>query len=102
MGWEYRGPYGPYYIRRQTVHGYEIRQSYGRGPAAVQAARDDDLRRAAQERHRAESSNLHRLDAEASGLWQRIQTLMQAYVLLAGYHQHHRGEWRRQRHDDGS
>ena len=55
-----------------------------------------------QERHRAESSNLHRLDAESSGLWQWIQTLMQAHVLLAGYHQHHRGEWRRHRHDDGS
>ena len=54
----------------------------------------------AQERHRAESSNLHRLDAEASGLWQRIQTLMQAYLLLAGYHQHHRGEWRRHRYDE--
>ena len=68
----------------------------------VQAARDDDLRRAEQERHRAASSYLHRLDAEASGLWQWIQILMQAHVLLAGYHQHHRGEWRRQRHDDGS
>jgi hypothetical protein len=25
---------------------------------------------------------------------------MQAHLLLAGYHQHHRGAWRRTRHDD--
>ena len=31
----------------------------------VQAARDDDLRRAEQERHRTESSSVTRLDAEA-------------------------------------
>ena len=102
MGWEYRGPYGPYYIRRRTVHGHEVRLSYGRGPAAIQAARDDEIRRAEQERHRAASSYMHRLDAEASGLWQWIQILMQAQLLVAGYHQHHRGEWRRHRHDDGS
>jgi hypothetical protein len=102
MGWEYRGPYGPYYIRRQTVNGHEIRQSYGCGPAAAQAARDDDLRRAEEERHRTASSSVTRLDAEAGGLWQWIQTLMQASLLLAGYHQHHRGAWRRHRYDDES
>jgi hypothetical protein len=100
MGWEYRGPYGPYYIRRWTVNGQEQRQSYGAGPAAIQAARDDDLRRAEEERHRAASSYVTRLDAEVAGLWQWIQTLMQASLLLAGYRQHHRGEWRRHRHDD--
>jgi hypothetical protein len=100
MGWEQRGPYGPYYIRRWTVNGQERRHSYGSGPSAVQAALEDEIRRAEQERHHTASSNLQHLDAESGGLWQQIQMLMQAHLLLAGYRQHHRGEWRRQRHDD--
>jgi hypothetical protein len=100
MGWEQRGPYGPYYIRRRTVNGHERRHSYGSGPSAIQAALDDEIRRAAQESTRTARSHLHHLDAESGGLWQWIQTLMQASLLLAGYHQHHRGTWRRQRHDD--
>jgi hypothetical protein len=100
MGWEQRGPYGPYYIRRRTVQGQTIRHSYGSGPAAAHAAAEDELRRDAEARYRTERHELARLQAAAGELSQWIQTLMQAYLLLAGYRQHHRGEWRRQRHDD--
>lgn len=100
MGWEQRGPYGPYYIRRRTVKGQTIRQSYGSGPAAAHAAWEDECQREEEARQRTERHKLGRLDAEVQGLWQGIQILMQAHLLLAGYHQHHRGAWRRTRHDD--
>jgi hypothetical protein len=95
MGWEWRGSYGPYYIRKHRVNGQVIRQSYGRGLAAVQAAMEDAQRRAVHQQEWERRQYMAHLDADVGVLDQTITILMKAQLLLAGYHQHHRSEWRR-------
>ena len=93
MGWERRGPY-TYYIRKQTRQGRTVRTSYGRGPAAQVAAAADAERRQAQETLRAERAYLAQCDQQLDAVSQCIELLMQASLLVTGYHQHHRSEWR--------
>jgi hypothetical protein len=98
MGWEQRGPY-QYYIRKEQQHGRTVRRSYGRGAAAMAAATADATRRQAQETARAEQRHLAHLDRHLDEVIGLIEHLMQATLLVAGYHQHHRSEWRK-RHDE--
>ena len=93
MSWEHRGPY-QYYIRRQTVQGRRVRTSLGRGAVALAAAEADAQRRQAQETARATRLHLATLDRHLDEVIRRIAQLMQATLLVAGYHQHHRSEWR--------
>ncbi len=93
MGWEHRGSY-QYYIRRQTVHGRRVRTSLGRGAVARAAAAVDAARRQTQETARAERRRLTTLDRQSDAVCRCITQLMQATLLVAGYHQHHRSEWR--------
>src|SRR5262245_43658687 len=95
MGWEHRGPY-QYYMRRQTVQGRRVRTSLGRGAVALAAAEADAQRRQAQETARATRRHLATLDRHLDEVIRRIEQLMQATLLVAGYHQHHRSD-RRQR-----
>src|SRR5262249_52829859 len=97
MGWEPRGSY-QYYIRRQTVHGRRVRTSLGRGAVALAAATVDAARRQSQERARTTRAQLTTLDRQSDAVWHRITQLMQATLLVAGYHQHHRSEWRQRMH----
>src|SRR5262245_48575507 len=94
MGWEQRGSYW-YYIRRYSVQGRKVRQSYGRGLAAIQAAALDDERRAAKEQARALRRELEALGNDVLTSCRLVDRLLQAHLLLAGYHQHHRSEWRK-------
>jgi len=93
MGWERRGAY-QYYIRRQTVHGRRVRTSLGRGPVAQAAAAVDAAHRQEQETARAERRHLTTLDRQSDEVGRCITQLLQATLLVAGYHQHHRSEWR--------
>ena len=93
MGWERRGPY-QYYFRKETQHGRTVRKSLGRGPAAIAAAAADAARRQEQERAHTERHHLTTLDQQGDQVWRLVTQLMQATLLVAGYHQHHRSEWR--------
>ena len=93
MGWERRGPY-QYYIRKETQHGRTVRKSFGRGPAAIAAAAADAARRQEQERAYAARHHLTTLDQQSDQVSHLVVQLMQATLLVAGYHQHHRSEWR--------
>src|SRR5262245_198898 len=93
MGWEHRGPH-QYYMRRQTVQGRRVRTSLGRGAVALAAAEADAACRQAQEAARTTRAQLTSLDQQSDEVGRRITQLMQATLLVAGYHQHHRSEWR--------
>ena len=94
MGWEQRGAH-LYYIRKYRVNGRTVRRSLGRGPAAIQAAAIDAERREAKEQMRAFRRELETLDNDVLTFIKLVDRLLQAHMLLAGYHQHHRSEWRK-------
>jgi hypothetical protein len=97
MGWER----GRYYTRSKKVRGRVVREYIGTGPAADLAAHEDELRRrlrdAERENRRAERAALQTLDAPADRLFQIGELLARATLLVAGFRQHHRGEWRKSR-----
>ena len=104
MGWE-QGPRGrPFYTRTLRVGGRRVRQYLGSGLEAQAAAAADDLRRlgreiAARERH-AERERLRGAEAPLLDLCELTDVLARAALVLAGYHRHDRGEWRRCRETD--
>ena len=99
MGWEQRGSY-QYYIRRQTVQGRRVRTSLGRGAVAMAAAEAEAQRRQAQETAQAARAHLATLDRHLDEVIRLIEQLMQATLLVTGYHQHHRSAWRK-RYEQG-
>jgi hypothetical protein len=97
MGWDR----GRYYTRSKKVNGRVVREYVGTGRVAVLAAQLD-----AQERERrrldalalrAEKAELDALDAGVEALIDSTELVARAALLLAGYHQHKRGEWRKRR-----
>jgi hypothetical protein len=98
MGWEYRAGGGPYYVRKTKHHGHEVREYFGRGPAAEQAAAEDARKRAVHERERAEWQQLEALDAELTQLDQIVTLLTDSTLVTRGYYRHHGDpKWRKRR-----
>ncbi len=105
MAWEQRQRGGHYYTRSRRVSGRVVREYLGAGPLAEALARQDAT---AQERRRAQATEEQRLrdsDATLAALVDDLiagtDALAAAALVLAGYHQHHRGEWRRRRQEHG-
>jgi hypothetical protein len=94
MGWERRGQHR-YYIHKQRVHGRTVRRSLGHGATAIAAADADTRRRQVREAAQAERQHLTMLDQQLNEVAHLIERLVQATLLVAGYHQHHRSEWRK-------
>lgn len=98
MSYEMRGSHR-YYYRARKVDGRVVKEYVGHGPGAEAtaaqdaAARDDRL--AAAEYRRVRRSQLNDLDRVADVAGASIETLLRASLVAAGYHRHHRGEWRR-------
>ncbi len=97
MGWEHRARGGPYYIRRRKVEGREIRQYYGKGPAAEKAAAEDAARREQREAARAERKMLDMLESRMAAYCGATEVVVHAALLAAGYHRPNRGVWRKRR-----
>jgi hypothetical protein len=99
MGWERRRRGGLYYTRSRKVLGRVVRQYVGCGRLAQSAARADAKRRAqlkAQaEASRAERACLEAADTALNGLCDVSEAMARGSLILAGYYQHHRGEWRK-------
>src|SRR5438552_18472343 len=99
MGWERRGRGGLYYTRSRRVNGRIVQEYVGTGLVAELAARLDAEeragRRACIEAARAERRRLDEADAQISRLCELADALSRSALLLAGYRQHDRGEWRR-------
>ena len=90
-----------YYYRGRRLCGRTRRVYVGAAgsPAAELAAAADGLRRlgreaAARERH-AERERLRGAEAPLLELCELTDVLARAALVLAGYHRHDRGEWRR-------
>jgi uncharacterized tellurite resistance protein B-like protein len=101
MGWESRGGSGRYYTRSVRQGGRVLRQYVGTGPGAEAAARADSLRREASEARRVAILSAINEIAQADALVKTVadaaETTTRAALLLAGYHRHDRGAWRRRR-----
>jgi hypothetical protein len=95
MGWEWRQGHGPYYIRKHKSHGHVVRHYFGRGALAKLAAGEDAHQRTVKAAHHALCRHLEILDVHVQDWSQHIKSLTRASLLVAGYHQHHRGEWRK-------
>jgi hypothetical protein len=101
MGFDRRG----YFYTARKVNGRVVRTYHGKGELAKLVAEEDALARAdraaAREAAReTRRSRLVALDAEDSALDALIvltDLLVRATLLAAGYHQHHRSEWRKKR-----
>jgi hypothetical protein len=97
MGWDK----GRYYTRSRKVNGRVVREYYGAGEAAELIAElnalereERDLRRLDQ---RALRDELDALDGSLGELHTQAELLARVALAVAGFHQHHRGEWRKRR-----
>ena len=101
MAWETRQRGGRYYTRSKKVNGRVVREYVGVGPAAELAAASDAQvraqRQAQQAAWRVEQERIESAIAPREEFCDVVETLARASLLLAGYHRHHRGEWRRKR-----
>ena len=97
MGWDK----GRYYTRSRKVNGRVVREYVGAGCVADLAAQMDALERQQREAERAarqaKRAELDALDAPLDELNDLAELLTRAALLAAGFHQHKRGEWRKQR-----
>lgn len=101
MAWERRERGGLYYTRSTKVNGRVKREYVGSGYLGQLAASLDFERR---ERRLAEMIALKReraemedLDSRVSELYEGIEDVTAAALLIAGYGKHKRGEWRKKR-----
>jgi hypothetical protein len=96
MGWE-RG----YYYRVRKVNGRVVREYIGAGRVAELAAQVDalerDKRQLEAQELRQKKAELAALDDDIKALSNTTEVLAQAALLVAGYHRHKRGEWRKRR-----
>ncbi len=101
MAWETRKRGGRYYTRSKRINGRVIRQYVGSGLVGELAPAADDRERARRQTQqaawRADQERIESAIAPLEEFCEVVETLARASLLLAGYHQHHRGEWRRKR-----
>ena len=98
MGWEARRG-RRYYYRAKKVGGRVVKEYVAAGPLAellaAHDARERAERLAAAEARRAERARLATIDGPAEVSHEAVEALLRASLVLAGYHRHQRGEWRR-------
>src|SRR5262245_43558276 len=100
MGWERRSSQ-LYFYRRRRIGGRQVRLYVGRGPLAEVAAGVEAARRRAdalgRQQHKQQAQRWADADAALTELIRASDMLLRDALLTLGYHQHHRGEWRRAR-----
>jgi hypothetical protein len=100
MAWESRRN-RRYHYRSHRVDGRIVKEYFGAGLAGKVAADEDATRRQRQQRGVAARLAEQQREAELLEAFEELDattdTLARAVLATAGYHQHHRGEWRRRR-----
>ena len=99
--WEKRERGGLYYTRSRKVGGRVAREYLGNGTLAELAARMDALERRRREEDvkawRKKKERLEALEGPVEDLCEAAEALARAALVVAGYLQHKRGEWRKRR-----
>jgi len=100
MGWEPRQRGGLYYTRSRRVSGRLVREYVGSGELArlaemLDAEERQERQQEAQER-KDERRRLAELDDHLAQADEACRRLVQAELVLAGYHRH-KGQWRLRR-----
>jgi hypothetical protein len=97
VGWDK----GRYYTRSKKVNGRVRREYVGSGPVAQLAAQLDAIKRQERQAERAAriaiQEEMQALEAPLTELNDLTNLIARAALLATGYHQHHRGEWRKRR-----
>ena len=101
MAWETRKRGGSYYTRSRRQNGRVIREYIGCGRAARVIADADHALIAEREatliQVRAAEEHFRSLEQPLDALDAICNALVRLDLKTAGYHQHHRGEWRKRR-----
>ena len=101
MGWEGRERGGLYYTRSRKENGRVVREYVGGGVLGQIAALEDEYQRRRREEQAAYSEELlgelDALDASVEELSEASDLLVRATLIVSGYRQHNRGEWRMRR-----
>lgn len=101
MAWETRARGNWYYTRSRRVDGRIVREYIGAGPLAETLAAQDTGMRARWREAVAQSRQARADDAALAALVGDLSVGVDAALVealtLAGYHRHHRGQWRRRR-----
>lgn len=99
MAWESRAEAGRYYTRSRRVNGVVIREYIGSGAAGELVHELDVEERRQREQRRMQFKEAQRqdaeLDARLDALIEPADGVARGLLILAGCHQHNRGEWRR-------
>lgn len=101
MGWERRERGSYYYTRSTRVDGKVVREYLGNDIFGACAWEWDDMQR----RHREERAEMWAnrrearaaLDSEVDAFDGFVELAFRTALVLGGYHQHKRGEWRKRR-----
>lgn len=100
MAWETRRG-GRYYYRSRRMGGRVAKEYLGRGPlaelAAAWAEGDRADREAQLEADRRRRGELDDVAQQVGEVCQAVDDVAAAWLTLAGYHRHDRGEWRKRR-----
>src|SRR5262249_21258480 len=90
---------GRYYTRSRKVNGRVVREYVGAGRVAELTAQLDAIERQERADKRADWlarwADLETLDDSLDHLNELADLLARAALVVAGFHQHKRGEWRR-------
>ena len=101
MPWDKRGE-KRYFYTAERVNGRPVRRYVGTGPAAELAAAADDLcrveRAVERDERKAEQARWESAQAPLLELCRAADLLARATLMLAGFRQHARSTWRRERH----
>jgi hypothetical protein len=101
MAWESRRNGRQYYYRSRRIGGRVVKQYFGAGIAAYKAAAEDEAARerriAEADARAAERMRMAEPELLLDALEVATKALMRSTLTAAGYHQHHRGEWRKRR-----
>ena len=101
MAWETRQRGGRYYTRSKKINGRVIREYVGTGLVGELAAAADARARAEREAGkaawRAECERIESALTPVEEFYDVVEIFARGSLILAGYHRHHRGEWRHRR-----
>ena len=101
MAWESRTGKGRYYTRSRRINGRVVREYYGMGTRAHEAAERDRIQRQNRLAARAELAQRKVLNADANRALNQVERICSLYVSIimetAGFRLYRKTEWRRHR-----